>query len=111
MPPTISRSRGWTSTPAAALGAAGRHEAALTRILSQRVDSHVIAVEKLADDARLSGKAVKALQAELALTLGEALTGRPDPVLCAHPGARAVASRAKAARLDRRGAAEGFLRG
>lgn len=68
----------------AALEASGRREAALTRILSQGAQGLVPAVEKLAEDARASSKALKALQLELALALGEALASRPEAVLTAH---------------------------
>lgn len=90
----------------AALGQQLTREAAFTRVLSQGPEGHLHALERLAEDARASSKALKALQGELALTLGEALAGRPDALLDAHrPEAdlsflNAVASAALARRPD-----------
>ncbi len=68
----------------AALEASTERAAALTRTLSVGPEGQVAAVEKLAEDARRGAKALKALSAELALTLGEALSGRSDSVLAVH---------------------------
>lgn len=68
----------------AALAVASAREAALTRALSQGPEGHLSAVEKLAEDARKTSKALKAMSAELALTLGEALAGRAETELAVH---------------------------